>query len=66
MEMKKFELNDRVYLRKKHPCGSHEWKIIRVGMDIRIECLGCRRRVMLPRQKFERMVKKIMRDEEGD
>lgn len=53
-------LNDIVQTKKAHPCGSDLWKIIRVGMDIRICCLGCGRVVMLPRRKFEKSVKKII------
>ena len=53
-------LNDTVQTKKAHPCGSDHWKIIRVGMDIRISCLGCGRVVMLPRRKFEKSIKKII------
>lgn len=59
MEPKKFDLNDVVTLKKIHPCGSYEWKIIRTGADIRIECVKCGRRVLIPRLKFQKMVKKI-------
>jgi hypothetical protein len=44
-------------MRRKHPCGSFEFRVYRVGADIGIECLGCRRRVMLDRLKFESRVK---------
>jgi hypothetical protein len=50
-------LNDVVRLRKKHPCGSYEWRVVRVGADIRIQCLKCERRVLLPRRIFEKRVK---------
>jgi len=35
------QLNDRVHLRKPHPCGSYEWIVVRLGADIGLECLGC-------------------------
>ena len=35
------KLNQRVELKKPHPCGSREWVILRVGMDIRLRCAGC-------------------------
>lgn len=56
-----FNLGDIVETRKTHPCGSKEWKIIRLGADIKIECLGCGRLIMLPRVKFEKSVKKIVK-----
>lgn len=60
MEKRKYNLNDIVQLRKMHPCGSDQWKILRLGSDFRIQCLKCGRLVMLPRVKFEKMVKKII------
>ena len=50
-------IGERVRLRKPHPCGSSEWRISRVGSDIRITCEGCGHRVMLPRDEFNRRVK---------
>jgi len=51
-------IRDEVQTRKPHACGSDRWRIYRVGADIGMICLGCQRRVMLPRRKFERSVKK--------
>ena len=50
-------VGERVRLRKPHPCGATDWCITRVGADIRITCEGCGRRVMLPRDEFNRRVK---------
>ncbi|MBT3392353.1 MAG: DUF951 domain-containing protein [Chloroflexi bacterium] len=52
-------LNDIVRLRKPHPCGSYEWKVTRLGADIRLQCLGCQRLVMLPRRQLARRLKNI-------
>jgi len=54
MEIK---LGDVVRLKKKHPCGSYEWEVVRVGADIGIKCLKCQHRVLLERSVFERRVK---------
>ena len=48
-----------VEMKKGHPCGANEWKIIRLGADIKIECLNCNRVVMLPRIEFDKKIKKI-------
>ncbi|MCA9934485.1 MAG: DUF951 domain-containing protein [Ardenticatenaceae bacterium] len=53
-------LGDIVQLRKKHPCGSFEWKVVRVGADIGLVCQGCQRRIMLPRGTFNKRLKKIV------
>ena len=50
-------LGDVVRLKKKHPCGSDEWQVVRLGADIGIKCLKCQRRVLLERSTFERRVK---------
>jgi hypothetical protein len=50
-------LGDVVRLKKKHPCGSDQWQVVRLGADIGIKCLGCQRRVLLERAVFERRVK---------
>ena len=54
------KLGDIVRLRKKHPCGSYEWQVVRLGADIGIKCQGCNRRILLERGVFERKVKAII------
>ena len=53
-------LQDVVQTRKKHPCGSDEWTVIRVGADIKIRCHGCGRIVMLDRDSFLRRRKAVL------
>ena len=57
-------LNQRVELKKQHPCGSKVWTILRVGMDIKLKCLGCGHELMVPRSKAEKSIRKIMREGE--
>jgi len=61
---KEFSLGDTVTMKKPHPCGTNEWEIIRMGMDIRIKCVRCGRSVLLPRREFERALKKVIRQAE--
>ena len=61
MEAKQFGLNDIVKMKKQHPCGTNEWKIIRMGADIRIKCEGCQHSVMIPRREFEKKMKKVLK-----
>ena len=53
------QLNDRVIMRKTHPCGSNRWVCVRVGADIGLKCEGCGRVVQMPRSQFNRQAKKI-------
>jgi hypothetical protein len=60
-------LGDLVQMRKTHPCGSDRWRIIRVGADIKIKCVGCGRIVMLERAEFLKRMKKLLeRGAKGD
>lgn len=56
-----FNLGDVVQMKKTHPCGSCEWEVIRLGADIKIKCTGCGRIIMLPRSKFEKAAKKVVK-----
>lgn len=60
MVEKVFDLNDIVEMKKPHPCGHNRWKIIRMGADIRIKCLGCSHSVLMPRREFTRKMKKVI------
>ncbi|CEK19981.1 DUF951 domain-containing protein [Chthonomonas calidirosea] len=53
-----------VQLRKKHPCGGDLWTVTYVGADIAAVCMRCRRRVMLPREEFERRIRKVLSPDE--
>jgi len=57
------QLNDRVRLRKPHPCGSYEWIVVRLGADIGLECTGCKRRVLLPRRDLSHRLKAVLSKE---
>ena len=49
-----YEVGDIVKLKKPHPCGSHEWEILRVGADFRLKCTGCGHQVMMARPLVEK------------
>ena len=63
MNILKLREGDIVEMKKPHPCGSKEFKIIRVGSDVRAICAGCSRDLTLERVKFENSVKKILHSE---
>lgn len=58
-------LGDVVTMKKKHPCGSAQFTVTRVGMDIKLRCEKCGREVMLPRKKAERAIRAVNRPQEG-
>lgn len=51
-------LDQIVITKKKHVCGSSEWKVIRTGADIKLECVGCKRVIMMPQFELDKKIKK--------
>ena len=54
------QVGNRLQLKKKHPCGSSEWEVLRVGADFRIKCAGCGHQIMISRPNLEKNIKKII------
>ena len=59
MTIPKIEVGDRLEMKKKHPCGSLDFDVLRVGSDIRIVCAGCGRDLVMPREKLEGAIRRI-------
>ena len=58
------KLHQLVELKKAHPCGSRNWEVLRVGMDVKLRCQGFGHEVMAPRRKIEKSIKRILSEEE--
>ena len=53
-----YEIGDIVEMKKPHPCGTNKWQITRVGVDIKIKCVNCKREIMMDRLEFDKKLKK--------
>ena len=53
-------IGDKLIMKKKHPCGTDTFSVLRIGMDFRLRCDGCGREFMVPRTKAEKSIKKII------
>ncbi len=53
-------VGDVLRMRRKHPCGSVDWDVVRVGADIGIVCRGCQRRVLMRRDVLRRRVRAFL------
>ena len=58
-----YEVGDLVTLKKQHPCGSHDWEILRVGADFRLKCCGCGHQIMIARSLVEKSTKELKKPE---
>ncbi|HCT91772.1 MAG TPA: DUF951 domain-containing protein [Lachnospiraceae bacterium] len=56
-----YGIGDIVKLKKKHPCGSFEWEVLRTGADFRLKCAGCGHQVMVSRRLVEKNTRGIRR-----
>ena len=67
MEFIKFKVGDLLELKKEHPCGDKRFRVLRVGSDIRLSCLGCNRDLTMDRIKLEKATKRIIEssDDQG-
>ena len=59
------QLGDVVRMRKPHPCGGYEWRVVRLGADIGLVCLTCGRRILLSRRELKNRMKKIVKTEDS-
>ena len=59
------QVGDKLKMKKKHPCGSTEWDVLRVGIDFRLKCCGCGHMVLLERRQEipekEMKIEKLMK-----
>jgi len=59
------QLGDTVEMKRPHPCQTRSrlFKIVRVGADIKLQCLGCQTVVMLTRDLFNHRLKRVVASE---
>lgn len=53
-------VGDLLELKKPHPCGEKHFRVMRIGSEIRIACVGCGRDMMLDRVKLERSIRRLI------
>jgi hypothetical protein len=61
MPFVEFKIGDVLKLKKKHPCGSDEWRVVRLGADIGMKCMKCEHYVLINRFDLERRVKAFVK-----
>ncbi len=43
--------------KKPHACGCDKWEITRLGADVKLKCLGCKRAVFLSFDQLKKIQK---------
>lgn len=62
MVMPEIGIDDIVEMKRPHPCGlgSKRFRIVRLGADVKIQCLDCGKVLMLTRDQFNKRFKKLL------
>ena len=59
-----YNLGTKVVMKKPHACGTNEWVITRVGVDIKLKCINCNREIMMDRLVFEKKLRRIINEKD--
>ena len=62
----RFSVGDIIRMKKPHPCGSHEWEILRTGADFRLKCTGWGHQIMVSRKLVEKNTRQIVKKAQGE
>ena len=60
MEITRITVGDIYELKKKHPCGSTKFEVVRSGVDCKIKCLGCEHIVLIDRLDIKKSIKNVI------
>jgi hypothetical protein len=52
-----YEINDKITMKKAHPCGGKDWVIVRLGADVKLQCATCGKYVNLTRDELRKREK---------
>lgn len=62
MEGREYNVGDVIRFKKKHPCGSDRWEVLRIGADFRMKCMGCGHQMMMARNIVVKNTKEIVKN----
>ena len=54
------EVGSLIEFKKVHPCGGKVWKVLRTGIDFKLECVTCSRVIMISRLDVTKRIKNIL------
>ena len=61
-----YGVNEKVTMKKPHPCGGKDWEIVRIGADVKLRCITCGKFVNLTRDELKKRVKLVKKEESND
>ncbi len=58
------QIGDILKFKKNHPCGGFTWKVLRIGIDYKLECTTCKRVIMISRLDALKRAKELIKNNE--
>ena len=59
------QVGQRVSLKRKHPCGSSDWTVTRVGGVVALRCVGCGRTVELSWARLNQRLRRVVENNDS-
>ena len=59
-----YNVGDILEFKKNHPCGSKNWKVLKTGVTYKLECIGCKRVILIDRVELPKRIKKKVETQE--
>ena len=56
-----YSVDDILVFKKNHPCGGNTWKVIKYGVDCKLECCTCGRVILISRLEISKRLKNIIK-----
>lgn len=56
------QIESLIEFKKPHPCGGKVWKVLRIGIDFKLECTTCQRQITISRLDVKKRIKKIVEE----
>ncbi len=56
----KISEGDVFELKKKHPCGSNKFEVVKAGIDCKLKCLGCSHVITIDRIVLRKSIKNVI------
>ena len=60
MDLSNINVGNIIEFKKPHPCGGTTWKVLRTGIDFKLECVKCQRIIMIPRLDVAKRYKRTL------
>lgn len=60
MERQIINQGNIIEFKKNHPCGSNKWNVLKTGLDYKLECVKCKRVIIISRLDLYKRLKKVI------